>query len=79
MRISAGSQGLANQRTLCGVVFWHLTVSVTPPEMSAQAPSVAVRRAADSVEAEAILQAVWPLKVMHTRALYFELERRNVE
>jgi hypothetical protein len=55
MRIRDDSYGLASQRTLSGVVFWHFTVSVTPPVRSAQAPSVAERRAACSEEAEVIL------------------------
>jgi hypothetical protein len=54
------TQGFLNQLTLCGEVFWQLTVSVTPEAMSAQAPSVAVRIAPVSEAALATLQAVWP-------------------
>jgi hypothetical protein len=61
MRITGSSQGLDNQRVLCGTAFWHFTVSVTPEAISAQAPSVAVRRAAASEEAEAVLQLDAPL------------------
>jgi hypothetical protein len=49
---------------LLGVWFWHFTVSVTPATMSAHAPSVAVRMAAISDEADAVLQLEWPLNDM---------------
>jgi hypothetical protein len=61
MRIRDDSQGLDNQRVLCGIAFWHFTVSVTPEAISAQAPSVALRSAAVSDDAEAVLQLDCPL------------------
>lgn len=61
IRITDDSQGLDNQRVLCGTVFWHFTVSVTPDAISAHAPSVAVRSADASDEAEAVLQLEAPL------------------
>jgi hypothetical protein len=61
MRITGSSQGLDNQRVLCGTEFWHFTVSVTPEAISAHAPSVAVRSAAASDDADAVLQLVAPL------------------
>jgi hypothetical protein len=63
-------QGFLSQRTLSGWVFWHFTVSVTPEEMFAHAPSVADLKAVISEEAPAVVQAVWPLNVMQTRTLY---------
>ncbi|MFZ0595136.1 MAG: hypothetical protein WAM39_32035 [Bryobacteraceae bacterium] len=49
---------------LLGVWFWHFTLSVTPAAMSAHAPSVAVRMAAASEAADAVLQLDWPLNDM---------------
>src|SRR6476646_3048778 len=71
MRIQDDSQGLDNQRVLCGIAFWHFTVSVTPDAMAAHAPSVAVRSAAASDEAEAVLQLDSPLYAIQTCTRYF--------
>ncbi len=58
--------GRASQRTLCGSDFSQRIESVTPEAMSAQAFSLAERKAPASLLAETVLQAELPLKDMQT-------------
>jgi hypothetical protein len=52
--------GRSIQRTLCGSDSWQRMVAVTPEEISAQAFSAPERRAAASLFALTVLQAVRP-------------------